>query len=79
MRNCAGKEITDSRAIFKAGLIAEWEQLRKRVQVNLMSLIKAAEATEEEEEVEEEKQTVTEAKSTTKKRVCVCRAVCFYT
>lgn len=45
---------------FKAGLIAERRQLRKRVQVNLMSLIAATKVTEEEEE--EKIQTVTEAK-----------------
>lgn len=54
---------------FKAGLIAERQQLRKRVQVNLMSLIAAAKVTEEEEE--EKRQTVTEAKSSQITSLCL--------
>lgn len=56
---------------FKAGLIAERQQLRKRVQVNLMSLIAAAKVTEEEEEEEEKRQTVTEAKSSQITSLCL--------
>lgn len=54
---------------FKAGLIAKQQQLRKRVQVNLMSLIAAAKVTEEEEE--EKRQTVTEAKSSQIRSLCL--------